>query len=258
MSKSIRESYASATHASNLDVKARQKGAADYLIASARTPSRMAYLLARLQAEWDGAAKKPVMSDADFVLLVMNLKTLGQTIHAAEVWAARKGLQAPVESARKAVSHWFDSTCRPCEGRGYRLVTAAARPTLGEQCGLCGGSGKARTAMKLPWCWTCSAFARRWTRGRCRNRLPMCKEQIMYSEITDVSKEAKEALDLIEDLLSWRPIETAPKNRVLLLYGPDGYHLGISLRNGCKNLDGLNIHVTHWMRVIAPPLEYGE
>ena len=80
----------------------------------------------------------------------------------------------------------------------------------------------------------------------------------MYSEITDVSKEAKEALDLIEDLLSWRPIETAPKNRVLLLYGPDGYHLGISLRNGCKNLDGLNIHVTHWMRVIAPPLEYGE
>ena len=149
MSKSIRESYASATHASNLDVQASQKGAADYLIASAWTPSRMAYLLRRLQAEWDGSAKKPVMSDADFVLLVMNLKTLGQTIHAAEVWAARKGMQQPGESARKAVSHWLDSTCRPCEGRGYRLVTAAARPTLGEQCGLCGGSGKARTGHEV-------------------------------------------------------------------------------------------------------------
>ena len=171
LGKSIRESYASATHASNLDVQARQKGAADYLIASAWTPSRMAYLLRRLQAEWDGSAKKPVMSDADFVLLVMNLKTLGQTIHAAEVWAARKAMQTPVESARKAVSHWLDSTCRPCEGRGYRLVTAAARPTLGEQCGMCGGSGRQEQAMRFPGCWTCSAFAWRWTRGRCRNRL---------------------------------------------------------------------------------------
>ena len=142
--KSIRESYADAVHATNLKTTAERRGSPDYLIASAWTPSRMGSLLRRLQAEWDGSAKKPDMSETDYVLMVMSLKTLGEAIHSAEVWAVKKGIESPGESARRAVNHWLDSTCRRCHGRGQALVKDAARPTLGEQCRHCGGSGRRR------------------------------------------------------------------------------------------------------------------
>ena len=89
------------------------------------------------------------MSDADFVLLVMNPKTLGQTIHAAEVWAARKGLQAPEKAPGRPLATGLTQHAGHAKEGRYRLVTAAARPTLDEQCGMCGGSGKARTGHEV-------------------------------------------------------------------------------------------------------------
>lgn len=140
--KSIRESYANATHASNLEVSTVRKGATDYLIASAWTPTRMGSLLRRLQGEWDGSAKKLRMTEADYVLLMSGLKTLPATIQAAEAWCAKKGVENGATVARKAIHWWLDNTCLPCAGRGR--VQIPDTPALGETCRHCRGTGKRR------------------------------------------------------------------------------------------------------------------
>lgn len=140
----ITERYSRATHSSNLAVKAGTRTDADMLIASGWTPALMGSNLRRLQAEWDGAQKSPRMSETDFLLLLMNLRTLGNAIHAAELWCVKKGIANPGETARKAINLFLDSNCRKCHGRGKLLMQGAARPTLGSDCPACRGTGRVR------------------------------------------------------------------------------------------------------------------
>lgn len=140
----ITERYSRATNSSNLAVKADARTDTDMLIASGWTPALMGSILRRLQAEWDGAQKSPRMSETDFLLLLMNLRTLGNAIHAAELWCVKKGISNPGETARKAINLYLDSNCQKCHGRGKLLMQGAARPTLGSDCPACRGTGRVR------------------------------------------------------------------------------------------------------------------
>jgi len=139
---SIREAYAKATHATHLRTTADKRGATDYLIASAWTPTRMGSLLRRLQGEWDVSAKKLRMSEADYTLLMSSLKTLPATIRAIEAWCERKEIPDGASVARKALHWWLDNTCLPCAGRGQ--VQIPHTPALGDTCKHCRGTGKRR------------------------------------------------------------------------------------------------------------------
>jgi hypothetical protein len=138
----IREAYARATVAKRLEIDVDNRTAADYLIASGWTRSRMAYLLRRLQSEWDGAAKKLHMEDADYILLVGSLATLKPAIETAMGWCERKGIPHGERVVRAALSWWLDNTCHRCYGRGYKLIEGT--PSLGMACDVCHGSGKRR------------------------------------------------------------------------------------------------------------------
>lgn len=138
----IRESYAVATTATRINVEAHRRTAADYLIASGWTRSRMAYLLRRLQAEWDGAAKKLRMEEADYILLVGSLGTLKPAIEVAMGWCEKKEIEHGERVARAALSWWLDNTCHRCYGRGYKLIDGT--PSLGMACDVCHGTGKRR------------------------------------------------------------------------------------------------------------------
>lgn len=136
----IREAYALATASSSITVTTLHRTAADYLIASGWTPSRMGWILRRVQAEWDAAIGRRRMSEADFKLFVNALQTLPTARRMVTDWCARKGIAKPEEVAGAALRWWLDNTCQHCHGRGFDLIPGA--PVLGSECRHCNGTGR--------------------------------------------------------------------------------------------------------------------
>lgn len=138
--RTIEESYTSAGNASDLTVKAEQRGDADVLIAAGWTPGLLGGVLMRLRSEWDGAAKKRHMDETEALLLFGQLKTLRRAVDGVAAWAEKKGHKEPRTLANAVLIYWLHDNCQPCLGRGHELIHGS--PMLGRTCRKCGGSGK--------------------------------------------------------------------------------------------------------------------
>lgn len=138
--RTIEESYTSAGNASDLTVKAEQRGDVDVLIAAGWTPGLLGGVLMRLHSEWDGAARKRHMDETEAFLLFSQLKTLRRAVDGIAAWAARKGHKEPRTLANAVLIYWLHDICQPCEGRGHEVIPGT--PALGAACKRCGGSGK--------------------------------------------------------------------------------------------------------------------
>ena len=138
--RTIEESYTSAGNASDLTVKAEQRGDADVLIAAGWTPGLLGGALMRLHSEWDGAAKKRSMDETEAFLLFSQLKTLSRAVDGIAAWAERNGYKEPRTLANAVLIYWLHDNCPSCLGRGHEVIHGS--PVLGRQCRKCGGSGK--------------------------------------------------------------------------------------------------------------------
>lgn len=175
--RTVDEAYSSAGNTSDLSVKADQRNDADVLISSGMTPGLLGAALLRLHSEWDGAAKPRKLTETDARLLYGSLKTLPKVIDAVGQWAERKGYRDPYDLAGGAVAYWLDCVCHTCNGRGRELMPNASRPTLGNICRRCGGSGKRRPPAgdagraTLDMMDTCVGVAKSSIRLRLRNSM---------------------------------------------------------------------------------------
>lgn len=138
----IEEQYGQACTSSNLRVEADRRSAADVLIASGMSNSRLGGALMRLRSEY-GSDSVPRRSatETDHRLMMGRLKTLPAVIAAVTAQAQSWGIDRPEAVALAVVSHWLDNICRHCEGRGKDRIKDT--PTLsGKNCKHCRGTGR--------------------------------------------------------------------------------------------------------------------
>ncbi len=163
----VEELYTAAQNTTNLTVDPDERGAADFLIAAAWSPSRLGSAMLRLHSEWDAAAKpvKPTAASIDAIASTMGKNARGeayaiamrwyegglinllgklqtlphvrdQVAHKAEEW----GYADAQTKASVIVKYWLDQTCHPCAGLKWRAVPNA--PALSNRlCPSCGGTG---------------------------------------------------------------------------------------------------------------------
>lgn len=137
----VEEAYLTANHTSNLRVVADKRGAADVIIAAGWSDSRVGMALIRLAGEWDGAEKRPRMSETDLILLRCKLKSLTAVMAQVAWHMARRGMEDPEGRAGAIVGHWLDQTCHGCHG--LRFVAIRDTPALSAmRCRYCHGSGQ--------------------------------------------------------------------------------------------------------------------
>ena len=136
----IEERYISATQASNLKVEADKGGAADIIIAAGWSPSRVGQALMRLASEWDGAAKRPKMSDTDLILLRGRLKSLTSVLVQVTYAMGKMGIQHAEDKAGPIVAYWLHEACHRCNGLKFEPI--ANTPSLSTiRCRSCHGTG---------------------------------------------------------------------------------------------------------------------
>lgn len=138
----IEEQYSQATTSSNLRVEADRRSAADVLIASGMSNSRMGAALMRLRAEYGSdSVPRRHATETDHRLMMGKLKTLPAVLDAVAAQAHDWGIERPHVVALAVVSHWLDNICRHCEGRGKEKIKDT--PTLsGKNCKHCRGTGR--------------------------------------------------------------------------------------------------------------------
>ena len=170
----VEEQYLTAAHTSNLRVVAERKGAGDILIAMAWSPSRIGAALIRLHGEWDGAEKRPRMSETDYILLRAKLKSLTTVLAQVVLHMGKRGMEAPERNAGPIVGYWLDQTCHACHG--LKFLTIRNTPVLsGMRCRACHGSGLGEIPAGsqgkdvLNWMDACVGSARASLRARLRN-----------------------------------------------------------------------------------------
>ena len=138
----IEEQYGQACTSSNLKVEAERRSPADILIASGMSNSRLGGALMRLRAEYgsDGVPRRSA-SETDHRLMMSKLKTLPQVLSAVTAQARDWRIDRPEAVALAVVSHWLDSVCRHCEGRGKEKIVDT--PALSNRnCKHCRGVGR--------------------------------------------------------------------------------------------------------------------
>ena len=138
----IEEQYGQACTSSNLRVEADRRSAADVLIASGMSNSRLGGALMRLRAEYGSdSVPRRNASATDHRLMMGRLKTLPAVLSAVAAQAHGWGIERPEAVALAVVSHWLDNICRHCEGRGKEKIKDT--PTLsGKNCKHCRGTGR--------------------------------------------------------------------------------------------------------------------
>ena len=138
----IEEQYSQATTSSNLRVEADRRSAADVLIASGMSNSRMGGALMRLRAEYGSdSVPRRNASKTDHRLMMGRLKTLPAVLAAVATQAHHWRIDRPEAVALAVVSHWLDNICRHCEGRGKEKIKDT--PALSNKnCKHCRGTGR--------------------------------------------------------------------------------------------------------------------
>lgn len=169
----VEEQYLTAAHTSNLRVVAEKRGAGDVLIAMAWSPSRVGAALIRLHGEWDGAEKRPRMSETDLILLRAKLKSLASVLGQVAMHMGRRGMDDPEGRAGQIVGYWLSQVCPACHGLQFQLIRDT--PTLGTlRCRSCHGTGKIGAPCGedgravLNWLDSCVGAARASLRARLR------------------------------------------------------------------------------------------
>lgn len=170
----VEEQYLSAAHTSNLRVVAEKKGAGDILIAMGWSPSRIGAALIRLHGEWDGAEKRPRMSETDYILLRSKLKSLTSVLAQVVLHMGRRGMDNPEANAGPIVGYWLDQNCHVCHGLQFQLIRdTPVKSNL--RCRACHGSGKGAIPTGsqgkdvLNWMDACVGAARASLTARLRN-----------------------------------------------------------------------------------------
>ena len=138
----IEEQYSQACTSSNLRVEADKRSPADILIASGMSNSRIGGALMRLRAEYGSdSVPRRHATETDQRLLMGRLKTLPAVLAAVTAQAHSWGIDRPEAVALAVVSHWLDSLCRHCEGRGKKRIEDT--PALSAiNCKHCHGTGR--------------------------------------------------------------------------------------------------------------------
>lgn len=143
--RTTEEAYVSATQSSSLRCEADRRTDVDLLLASGMTPGILGSALMRLRSEYDSSSEKQARTATDAILLMGKLKSALRALEVIEAWAAQRGMDAPKRLAQAVVSHWLDSNCQSCHGRGHELIPGT--PSLGRQCKVCKGTGKRKEPM---------------------------------------------------------------------------------------------------------------
>lgn len=139
---SVEEQYLSAGHSSNLRVEADRRSDADVLIAMGWSATRLGGALLRLHGEWDGAEKRPRMSETDLLLLRGKLKSLSSVLVQVCDAMAKLGMADPEARAGAIVGYWLYQVCHTCHGLKFERVRNT--PVLSAtRCKSCQGSGLA-------------------------------------------------------------------------------------------------------------------
>ena len=138
----IEEQYSQATTTSNLRVEADKRSAADVLIASGMSNSRLGAALMRLHTEYSSdSVPRRNASETDHRLMMGRLKTLPAVLDAVAAQAYQWGIERPHVVAMAVVAHWLDDLCHHCEGRGQEKIKDT--PTLSwKNCKHCKGTGR--------------------------------------------------------------------------------------------------------------------
>lgn len=137
----VDELYISASHTSNLRVEAERRGPGDVLIAAGWSKSRVGMALLRLMSEWDGSAKGPNMTDTDFTLLRIKLKSLSSVLDQMGQVMGKMGIPETQDRVGPIVGHWLCQDCPTC--RGLKLEVVKNAPALSAlRCKSCHGTGK--------------------------------------------------------------------------------------------------------------------
>ena len=115
----VEEQYSQACTSSNLRVEADRRSAADVLIASGMSNSRLGGALMRLRSEYGSdSVPRRNASATDHRLMMGRLKTLPAVLSAVAAQAHGWGIERPEAVALAVVSHWLDNICQPCSGQG--------------------------------------------------------------------------------------------------------------------------------------------
>ena len=169
----VDELFISASHASNLKVEAEKKSPVDIIIAAGWSSSRVGMALLRLASEWDGAEKRPRMSETDYILLRSKLKSLTNVLAQVVAHMGKRGMDSPERNAGPIVGYWLDQTCHGCHG--LKFLTIRDTPVLsGMRCRTCHGSGKGEVPAGgqgkdvLNWMDACVGAARASLKARLR------------------------------------------------------------------------------------------
>ena len=138
----IEEQYSQAVTSSNLRVEADKRSPADILIASGMSHSRLGGSLMRLRAEYGSdSVPRRSASETDHRLMMGRLKSLPQVLSEVTAQAQHWRIDRPEAVALAVVSHWLDSVCRHCEGRGKEKIKDT--PALSNRnCKHCHGVGR--------------------------------------------------------------------------------------------------------------------
>jgi len=138
----VEEQYSQACTSSNLRVETHKRSAADVLIASGMSNSRLGGALMRLRAEYgSGSVPRRNASATDHRLMMSRLKTLPAVLAAVSAQAHGWGIDRPEAVALAVVSHFLDDLCRHCEGRGKEKIKDT--PALSNiNCKHCKGAGR--------------------------------------------------------------------------------------------------------------------
>lgn len=137
----IEEQYSQATTSSNLRCEADKRSAADILIASGMSGSRIGGALMRLHSEYNrGGVPRHSATATDHILMIGRLTSWHTVLEAVTAQAERWDIERPGKVALAVVTHFLDSTCPHCEGRGKDRIKGT--PNLsGKNCKHCQGTG---------------------------------------------------------------------------------------------------------------------
>lgn len=155
--RTIEESYASATTASNLRVEADRRGDADVLIAAAWSMSRIGGALLRLHSEYDSTAHPRVAAPAQFggskkaahahnlhetALMLGRLKAMPSVREQLTIQALKWNIADAEDVAAKLVQWWLSQVCPVCHGTKFETVAGTGRLSA-KVCKSCRGTGLA-------------------------------------------------------------------------------------------------------------------
>ena len=116
----VTERYVTAINTSNLKTEADRGGAADVLIASGWSPTRLGSALLRL---------------------VSTGRNLSEVYYQLEIMADKANMDNPSHVAASVMGWWLDKTCKACSGQRFQVIHGT--PTLSTKaCKCCRGTGE--------------------------------------------------------------------------------------------------------------------